>query len=117
LWEDCTQEEVRLEARKENIESNEDQALTAHARKAKNKKEVHSHKRWFQKPHKDLSNFRCFICQKMGHIARNCPQAKDHNRNKKFKIHHAHFVEEDELDRKITKEDDSDELYLLLYRT
>jgi hypothetical protein len=44
LWEDCTQEEPRLEARKEKIESNEDQALTAHARKGKNKKEVHSKK-------------------------------------------------------------------------
>jgi hypothetical protein len=70
LWEDYTQEEAKLEKRKENIESNEDQALTAHARKGKNKKEFHSHKR-FQKPHKeqdshkDLSSFRCFIFQKM----------------------------------------------------
>jgi hypothetical protein len=82
LWEDFTQEEARLEARNEKIESNEDQALTAHARKGKKKKEVHPHKR-FQKPHKGqdshkyLSSFRCFLCQKMGHIARNCPQAKD----------------------------------------
>jgi hypothetical protein len=51
MWEDYTQEEARLEARKENIESNEYQALTIHARKGKNKKEVHSHKK-FQKPHK-----------------------------------------------------------------
>jgi hypothetical protein len=118
LWEDCTQEEARLEARKEKIESNEDQALTAHIRKGKNKKEVHSHKR-FQKPHKgqdshkDLSSFRCFICQKMGHIARNCPQAKDQDKTRKFKRHHAHFAGEDEPDRKRTKEDDPDELYLL----
>ena len=117
LWEYCTQEEVRLEARKEKIESNEDQTLTAHARKGKNKKEVLSHKR-FQKPHKgqdshkDISSLRCFICQKMGHIARNCPQAKDQNRNRKFKRHHAHIAE-DEHDRKRTKEDDSDEPYLL----
>jgi hypothetical protein len=40
-------------------------------------------------------------------------QAKDQNRNRKFKRHHAHFVEEDEPDWKRTKEDDSDELYLL----
>jgi hypothetical protein len=38
LWEDCTQEEARLEARKEKIENNEDRALTVHARKGKNKK-------------------------------------------------------------------------------
>jgi hypothetical protein len=67
LWEHCTQEEARLEARKEKIENNEDQALTIHTRKGMNKKEVHSHRR-FHKPHKrqdshkDLSSFRCFIC-------------------------------------------------------
>jgi hypothetical protein len=51
LWEDCTQEEAKLEARKEKIESNEDQTLTTHTRKGKNKKKVQSHKK-FQKPHK-----------------------------------------------------------------
>jgi hypothetical protein len=108
LWEDCTQEEARLEARKEKIESNEDHALTTFARKGKGKKEVHSHKR-FQNPHKgqdshkDLSSSRCFIFQKMGHIARNCPQAKNQNKNKKFRRHHAHFAGEDELDQKKNK--------------
>jgi hypothetical protein len=33
LWEDCTQEESRLEARKEKIEIHEDQALSTHTRK------------------------------------------------------------------------------------
>jgi hypothetical protein len=81
MWEDYTQEVAILEARKEKIEINEDQALIAHARKGKNKK-VHSHKK-FHKPHKgqdshkDLSSFRCFVSQNMGHITRNCPQAKD----------------------------------------
>ena len=122
LWEDCPQEEARIEARKENIENNEDQALIVHARKGKNKKEVHSHKR-FQKPHKrqdshkDLSSFRCFICQKIGHIARNCPQAKDQDKTMKFKRQHAHFTGEDEPDRKIMKEDYTYELYLMRYRT
>jgi hypothetical protein len=49
----------------------------------------------------------------MGHIARNCPHTKGHNINKKFKRHHAHFAEECEPNQKRTKEDDSDELYLL----
>jgi hypothetical protein len=49
----------------------------------------------------------------MGHIARNCPQAKDQNINRKFKRHHAHIAEEDEPDRKRKKEDDSNEPYLL----
>jgi hypothetical protein len=44
--EDCTQEEAILEARKEKIESNEDQELTAHTRKGKNKKESHSHNKF-----------------------------------------------------------------------
>ena len=118
LWEDCTQEEAILEERKEKIENNEDQALTVHTRKGKNKKEVHSHK-IFQKPHKgqnsqkDLSSFRCFIFKKMGHIARNFPQAKDQDRTSKFKRNHAHFAREDEPDWKRTKEYDPDELYLL----
>jgi hypothetical protein len=66
LWEDCTQEEAMLDERKKNIENNEDRELTFHERKGKNKREVHSHKR-FQKPHKrqyshkDLSILRCFI--------------------------------------------------------
>ena len=81
MWEDCTQEEARLEARKEKIENNEDQALTTHARKGKNKKEVHCHKR-FQKPHKgqdshkDLSSFRCFICQKWDILQEIVPKQK-----------------------------------------
>ena len=37
LWEDCTQEEARLEARKEKLGDEENQALTTHARKGKTK--------------------------------------------------------------------------------
>jgi hypothetical protein len=33
LWEDCTQEEARLEAREEELGDEENQALAAHARK------------------------------------------------------------------------------------
>ena len=39
LWEDCTQEEARLEAREEKLGNEENQALTVHARKGKNKVE------------------------------------------------------------------------------
>jgi hypothetical protein len=38
LWEDCTQEEARLEAREEELGDDENQALVAHARKGKSKK-------------------------------------------------------------------------------
>ena len=37
LWEDCTQEEARLEAREEKLGDEENQTLAAHARKGKNK--------------------------------------------------------------------------------
>ena len=33
LWEDCTQEEARLEAREEKLGDEENQALAAHTRK------------------------------------------------------------------------------------
>jgi hypothetical protein len=47
LWEDFTQEEVRLTTREEKLGDEENQALATHARKGKSKKEAHSHK----KPH------------------------------------------------------------------
>ena len=47
LWEDCTQEEVRLAAREEKLGDEENQSLATHARKGKRNKEGHSHK----KPH------------------------------------------------------------------
>jgi hypothetical protein len=46
-------------------------------------------------------------------IAKNCPQSKDEDKNKKFKRHHAHFAREDKPGRKRKKEDDQDELYIL----
>ena len=39
LWEDCTQEEARLEAREGKLGNEENQTLTVHARKGKNKVE------------------------------------------------------------------------------
>ena len=50
LWEDCTQEEARLEAREEKL-GQEDQALTVQARKGKGKAEDRP-KRRFQKHQK-----------------------------------------------------------------
>jgi hypothetical protein len=82
LWEYCTQEEARLAAREEKLGGEENQALTTHTRKGKSKREVHSHKKphGLQKIHKFKKDFSsyicCFICQKMGHIAINCPNPK-----------------------------------------
>jgi hypothetical protein len=115
LWEDCTQEEARVAAREEKL-VDDDQALAAHAGKGKCKKEVHHHHKKFhkgQKSQRDYSTFKCFICHKMGHIARNCPNAKDQVRKGKNKRHHAHAAEDDEPVQKRAKEED-DEQYVLI---
>ena len=49
-----------------------------------------------QRTQRDYSNFKCYNCQKMGHIARNCPLIKDQIRKGKNKRHHAHAAEDDE---------------------
>ena len=51
LREDCTQEEVRLEAREEKLGDEENQAIAAHARKGKNKVEDPPPRK-FKKPQK-----------------------------------------------------------------
>jgi len=38
LWEDCIQEEARIAARDEKLGSSEDQALTAHAKKGRGRR-------------------------------------------------------------------------------
>jgi hypothetical protein len=38
LWEDCTQEEAKLDAREEKLGDEENQSLVTHARKGKRKK-------------------------------------------------------------------------------
>jgi hypothetical protein len=62
LWEDSVQEEARLEAREENLSNDEDQALAAHFRKGKKKKENHPPQKKFQKFEKgkrDYSKLKC----------------------------------------------------------
>ena len=73
LWEECVQEEQRIAAREEKLNDNEDQALTAHT---KGKRKSHDHPpttQGFKRPKRDFSNFKCFTCHKLGHIAINCP--------------------------------------------
>ena len=88
VWEDCIQEETRVENR-ESLLKEDDQALATHTRKRRRNKPIFnkgSHKehqppRRFQRlkeslSSKDYSGFQCFHCDKIGHIARNCPIKK-----------------------------------------
>jgi hypothetical protein len=61
LWEDCNQEEARTTAREEKM-VDEDQALAAHTRKGKNKKD-HSLPKKFNMGQRDNSKIRCYYCQ------------------------------------------------------
>jgi hypothetical protein len=96
---------------------NDDQALEVHARKGKSRKEDHPPKK-FQRSLKvskvitQATNAK--TCQKMGHIARNCPLKKEQARKGQNKRHHAHVVEDDEPAQKRTKDYDSSEEHVLI---
>jgi hypothetical protein len=114
LWEECVQEEVRVANREVVLLRDGDQALAAHAKGGKGKshfqKETHFHKeshspKRFHKYHKgqrkgkDLSSYQCYHCDKMGHIAKNCPVRREEYKRRSNKRHHAHATEDDEPPR------------------
>ena len=90
--------------------------MTAHAKgKHKRKSHDHPHKNQvFKRPKKDFSNYECFICHKLGHIAINCPMKVE--RVKKMKIFQAHAVEDSdqEVEEEAKKDEDSSEEYVLI---
>jgi hypothetical protein len=97
LWEECVYEEARVANREALLSIDEDQALTTHTKGGRKRfyfqkethkesqlqnkflhKESHPPTRFqkFQKGQrreKDLSSYQCYHCDKMGHIAKNCP--------------------------------------------
>jgi hypothetical protein len=123
LWEECVQEEARVANREAILLRDDDQALATHAKGGKRRshfqkethfhKESHSPKRFthfhkeshppkrFHKYHKgqrkekDFSSYQCYHCEKMGHIAKNCPAKKEEYKKRNNKRHHAHAAEDD----------------------
>jgi hypothetical protein len=126
LWEECVQEEARVANREAVLSRDEDQALAAHAKGGKKRshfqKETHQHKeshppKRFQKFQKgqrrerDFSSYQCYHCDKMGHIAKNCPARREEYK-KRNKRHHAHTVEDEEPPTKMINEQIED--YVLI---
>ena len=87
VLEECSQEEAIPEAREENLSDDEDQALEPHVGRGKEKisfqsqNEDHSPKnskksQKFQKNKKDVSQIKCYCCQKFGHYMSDFPLMK-----------------------------------------
>ena len=118
LWEEFVQEEEIIEAIEYKLNENEDQALAVHT---KGKKKRKSYDRplgkyqGFKKSKKDFSNYGCFTCHKMGHIAIKCPMKA--GRVKKMKRFQAHVTEDSdqEFEEEVKKDEDSNEEYVLIF--
>ena len=100
VWEDCIQEESRVENR-EALLKEDDQALATHT-KRRNFKESQPPRR-IQRirenpPSRDYSGFQCFHCDKIGHIARNYPMKRQEYKKRinNNKIYHAHPAEDED---------------------
>ena len=93
----------------ESLLRDDDHALATHTKRRKGKdhfkKEIQngSHPpNKFQKNRKGeykkiyFSSYQCYNCDKIGHIAKNCPTKKEEYKSKNNKRHHANLVEEEE---------------------
>ena len=115
VWEDCIQEEARV-ANREALLREDDQALATHTKERKHsnfKKSNHKHskKKFQKKKKKDYSQYQCYNCHKLGHIAKERPSLKNSN-----KRHHAHLAEDEddeEIPRKIITKEEYVEEYVL----
>ena len=90
LWEECSQEEARIEAREEKMKS-EDQALKVHSRKGRRENHHHQGKHSHQKNNpvrREASKIRCYTCDEIGHFAINCPMNKNGSKKKKTSFSH-----------------------------
>ena len=95
---------------REALMKEDDQALATHTKRRgsqpnfkKGNKREYQPPRKFQKtrenlPDRDCFGFQCFHCDKIGHIARNCPLKSQEykKRNNKDKRNHVHLVEDED---------------------
>jgi hypothetical protein len=92
LWEDCTHEETRLADQHKRLIVDEEKALTIKKNRRsffrKKNKEANSVK--VQDKKKDVSNIRCYNCQKLGHFSYDCHQGKGKRK------HQVHVAEKEE---------------------
>ena len=108
VWDDCIQEETRV-ANREALLKEDDQALATHTKRRsqpnfkKGNKREHQPPMKFQKTReslldRDYFGFQCFHCDKIGHIARNCPMKRQEYKKKinNNKRHHAHLAEDED---------------------
>jgi hypothetical protein len=106
LWTDCTQEESRLISKSQKTNDEENQALAAHVKKRKERRNTSPKKTRRSVPDhkKDVSKIRCFTCKKLGHFSYQCPQGKGKRK------HHAHATDmEESTSQKRTKESKDEE--------
>ena len=108
LWEECSQEEVRIAAREENMGS-EYQALMVHSKSTKRR----SHHPRGKHYHKDNTRkyffrFICYTCDEARHYAKNCPKKQKLTKRRNKRRHHAHVVEDDEPSRKRSRYESED---------
>ena len=79
LWDDCIQEETRMESKANMQEGNHDHALFGRMKKCRGKgpsnSEVKSEESTSH-PAKNLNKIKHFICHKQGHYASQCPYKK-----------------------------------------
>ena len=83
----------------------------------KGKRKSHDHPsntQGFKRPKRDFSNFECFTCHKLGHIAINCPMKEE--RIKKMRRFQSHVPEDSdkEFEEEAKKDEDSSEEYVLI---
>jgi hypothetical protein len=64
-----------------------------------------------QRREKDFSSYQCYHCDKMGHIAKNCPTIREEYK-KRNKRYHAHTVEDEEPPTKMIKEKIEDDVLI-----